>query len=596
MKRGFAYKLIRITIVPLICVALVMFIFNNYLISNTLEKDLEKKLDQSLEFLIQNLSDTIEEEKNKLQIVSRSIALNFLLKYDVKMKNIELYTAVESEKEKGVYNARFEKIEKKIDYLYSANLIKKNLYSENTMADKGIEIFDRHGKKIGVSRARGMKKFTPDFDLRVNKILNFKEELFEIKNYVIDLEENGNTLYYKIMVPVPNRREDMYGVIVLTYPLSKDILRTMHSRLESGVFLLDKYFRNISTSYEKDFKFDFEKHKEKIENGILINEKDEEGEYILKFKALKNMDNQIIAYIGILKDKTQINELEKKLNIVVGILLGSLIIFFSIMSIIEANLLINPIKELIKAMENVEAGKFENIQGIKLPKEFEVFRNKFNVMVKKIGEHIKDIRKRDEALVTMNEELLAILKEKDRVYKSSITDGLTQVYNHKYFQKMLMAELTRSIRYELKISLIMIDIDYFKDFNDKFGHQMGDEALVKVANYMKDLMRGDDIVARYGGEEFVIVLPNTDLEGALIISERIRATIEENTKDELKITISAGVASYPESFMNMDTVNINEREKKNELIRRADVALYTAKKRGRNKTLAYESYFDVTMK
>jgi diguanylate cyclase (GGDEF)-like protein len=168
--------------------------------------------------------------------------------------------------------------------------------------------------------------------------------------------------------------------------------------------------------------------------------------------------------------------------------------------------------------------------------------------------------------------------ENTMLYKSkehlSLTDGLTGLYNHRYFQEQLEVEVKRAQRYDLNLSLIMIDLDHFKEFNDTYGHLEGDNLLRKISQILKSSLRETDFVARYGGEEFAIILPETNKQGASIAAERIRKTVNEQTFGEggVKMTISLGVASYPDdACLRAD------------LIKRADEALYRAKREGRNR-------------
>ena len=109
----------------------------------------------------------------------------------------------------------------------------------------------------------------------------------------------------------------------------------------------------------------------------------------------------------------------------------------------------------------------------------------------------------------------------EKTYKLATTDGLTELYNHRYFQEQMLALLDTAKRYNSNVSLILIDIDFFKKFNDKFGHQVGDDVLRKIAGILKKSVRASDIVARYGGEEMAIILPNTNLEEAIITANKI---------------------------------------------------------------------------
>ncbi|MBI5208308.1 MAG: diguanylate cyclase [Candidatus Firestonebacteria bacterium] len=166
----------------------------------------------------------------------------------------------------------------------------------------------------------------------------------------------------------------------------------------------------------------------------------------------------------------------------------------------------------------------------------------------------------------------------------AITDGLTHIYNHRYFQEQLAREIKRANRYKLNISVLMIDIDYFKQYNDKYGHPKGDQVLKKVALLVKKFVRNVDIVARYGGEEFIVIMPETDAQDSYDVAERIRKKImsekfpDSNKEIDEKITISIGVASYSK----------NNEKTRDEIIEKADQSLYQAKKEGRNKVCQWK--------
>ncbi|OGL40280.1 MAG: hypothetical protein A2042_02470 [Candidatus Schekmanbacteria bacterium GWA2_38_11] len=160
----------------------------------------------------------------------------------------------------------------------------------------------------------------------------------------------------------------------------------------------------------------------------------------------------------------------------------------------------------------------------------------------------------------------------------SITDSMTSLYNYRYFMECLNEEFERAKRYKRPLSLIMIDIDFFKQYNDAHGHPKGDELLRNIAEIFKKTMRKSDTVARYGGEEFTVILPETGKEMAFTMAERLRKEVEANdfecaeTQPSGRLTISLGVASYSE-----------ESESFEEVIKRADNALYRAKEEGRNR-------------
>lgn len=165
-------------------------------------------------------------------------------------------------------------------------------------------------------------------------------------------------------------------------------------------------------------------------------------------------------------------------------------------------------------------------------------------------------------------------------YKLATLDGLTELYNHRYFQEALTNQVEIAKRYGQVFSLIMIDIDYFKKFNDTYGHQAGDAVLRQVARILKSNSRTTDFVCRYGGEELCIILPNTSAEEALFNAKRINKAIEEtdfdlNNSQTGKVTISVGVATFPD---NAETVE--------DLIEHADRSLYYAKEHGRNQVIS----------
>jgi len=160
------------------------------------------------------------------------------------------------------------------------------------------------------------------------------------------------------------------------------------------------------------------------------------------------------------------------------------------------------------------------------------------------------------------------------------TDALTSIFNRRYFDQRYTREILRARRYKRNLSVLMIDIDHFKVYNDTFGHLMGDKVLQKVAQVLETELRRADVVCRYGGEEFVVILPEIDLHNAYYVAEKLRNAVISSTfsGDEKMsgkgITISLGVAAFPE---NGDTEKM--------VLGKADEALYKAKERGRNQVI-----------
>ncbi|MBI3398721.1 MAG: diguanylate cyclase [Deltaproteobacteria bacterium] len=192
---------------------------------------------------------------------------------------------------------------------------------------------------------------------------------------------------------------------------------------------------------------------------------------------------------------------------------------------------------------------------------------------------------KDMELMTAVAEHVALALENARLYKETklmaITDGLTGLYNHRFFIQKVEEEVKRALRYNHPLSLIMMDIDYFKRYNDTHGHQMGDALLRIMAGLLKTNLRNTDMAARYGGEEFAVLLTETDKQGAVVMAERIRKTVEEyifpheESQPGGDLTISLGVAS-----LNVDAKDADG------FVKRADDALYRAKETGRNRVVA----------
>lgn len=201
------------------------------------------------------------------------------------------------------------------------------------------------------------------------------------------------------------------------------------------------------------------------------------------------------------------------------------------------------------------------------------------------SESTRDMLEQNHRLEEMLRESSQIMDELRRdlehVRREAMTDGLTGLSNRKCFDEEIDRVLMDSRERRGVFSLLVLDIDYFKSFNDNFGHQVGDQVLRLVARTLKDGLKGKDIAARYGGEEFAIILPDTDLSGAVIVGNALRKAvaakdvINRSTGKVLgRITLSVGVAEYAGE------------KTPDELISRADEALYTAKHNGRNQVAA----------
>lgn len=185
------------------------------------------------------------------------------------------------------------------------------------------------------------------------------------------------------------------------------------------------------------------------------------------------------------------------------------------------------------------------------------------------------------------EETTAGLQEViDRLCTLSLSDGLTGLYNHRYFRLQIQVEVKRAVRFEHPLTLIMLDLDHFKKVNDTYGHPFGDKVLKGFADILKNTLRLSDLSVRYGGEEFAVLLPNTQIEQAYFVAEKLKTVIGETAflcgEDPVHITFSAGLAQ----------LRARKDEAADEFIKRADGLLYQAKEEGRNRIVFDQADMD----
>ncbi len=163
----------------------------------------------------------------------------------------------------------------------------------------------------------------------------------------------------------------------------------------------------------------------------------------------------------------------------------------------------------------------------------------------------------------------------DKMLERAVVDRLTELYDHHTLLTLLDKEVERAKRYAEAGSLLLLDLDDFKRVNDDFGHQKGDEVLAQVASVIRQTIRSMDIAGRYGGEEFAVIVPESDGAAAIQSAERLCMTVEDRFQHNVKLTVSVGVASFP-----------NDAQTVAALVKAADKALYAAKARGKNRVVA----------
>lgn len=232
----------------------------------------------------------------------------------------------------------------------------------------------------------------------------------------------------------------------------------------------------------------------------------------------------------------------------------------------------NMIKIVFKGADNMEIllkGSIFSIENLYLM-IFEQYRLTYNELISKmskLNDQIVDITRQLEKKNLQLSEALKTIK------KITNTDPLTGILNRRAFHKILKREISFARRHSLPLSFVMIDIDHFKRINDTYGHEMGDRILKRFARIIIKSIRHEDIFARFGGEEFILLLPNTDINSAFSVCERIRQKIEKTKFKGIKerITASFGITE------------LLQQDKELDVLKRADEALYEAKRKGRNR-------------
>jgi len=225
-------------------------------------------------------------------------------------------------------------------------------------------------------------------------------------------------------------------------------------------------------------------------------------------------------------------------------------------------LIVRPLDRLAAGAVEVAAGNLSVDLPVVGSGEVASLTEVFNDMVKRLREGRAQLSAANAALQQKNEELERL----------SVTDQLTGLYNRRRMLEVLENEVHRSRRLGHRFSVLMMDVDHFKKFNDSFGHQAGDRVLAGVADVLRDTTREIDTPARYGGEEFLVVLPEAGVEAAVEVAERIRSTLAARIFEGRRVTLSVGVAEFP-----------THGEDDQRLVAAADDALYGAKEEGRNR-------------
>lgn len=248
------------------------------------------------------------------------------------------------------------------------------------------------------------------------------------------------------------------------------------------------------------------------------------------------------------------------------------------------------LKEVVRHVADTEgdlAGSGENLEKLAVQLEnvedYSDIREVVDQMIIETKKLVKSGKRLQNKMLVSSDDLKLLYKELEKSQQEAQTDELTQLINRRGLENRFDLEITRSGKTGLAFSIILLDIDHFKKVNDTFGHLVGDGLLKSLASLIKSQLRKDDVAARYGGEEFIILLPETKLDGAQAVANKLKATmavkewkLKGSGKSMGKITVSMGVAVY------------DLKEGRDDLVKRADDALYNAKETGRDKIVTQE--------
>ncbi|GBC92078.1 Phytochrome-like protein cph2 [bacterium HR15] len=403
----------------------------------------------------------------------------------------------------------------------------------------------------------------------------------------------GNALYYVAYAPVLGEHYSppQAGVLMFAKQLDKAQLARLWGRLNSTVQLIppERVHGEWRIVEEPPGEPSAGKWIDHTHHSLFARLN---GELTMGI-PLYGIDGQVVALLTVSTPSVQVQAMQQAMRRTSLYLLAAGLLLTAGTTIAVLLMLRRHLTLFLQAANRLAAGMWEVRVPYPAHDEFGVLARTFNQMADQLQtafEHqeqqrleiekqkteleqlYEQLQQANQELETANQELLAM---NTLLSQAAITDSLTGLRNHRAFQESLLSLVQIAERYQQPLSLIMLDIDHFKQFNDRFGHPAGDELLRQVATVLRQSARASDVVARYGGEEFAILLPNTDLNEAVQVAERLRQQIAAIQNPHAHITASFGIATH------------RKRSAPATLLYEADSALYEAKRRGRNRICIY---------
>lgn len=522
-KKSLKNKLLLI-ITMLISIPLVISsVFYDTILKNKLDDSIVKAIEQSGK----STNMAVDKMVNELELYGKIATNNLILLESIKDNNRN-------------------SLENTMDSIY------KDL-SKTTNIDI-FEVGDENG--VVLYRAHNPKKYGDD----KSELPLYKKSL--IGEISVGVEYGNSGLAFRVITPL-KLDDSIVGTITTGYYLNNSIVEQIKqiSGMEISIFIGKKAVASTILDDNKNFESLITLNNNEIldsvlENGkIYIGEEQIQGKsFFVQYKPLITSDGNIEGVLFDGYNLEDINLLKKNMILIqIFIVIVSLGISY-IISYLFIKGIAQPIEHVIENMKKVEGGNFNVKAVVNRNDELRQLANGFNNMVSVI---LDSMQKLDKKNLELNE--------------MAIKDGLTNVYNQKNMYSRLKEEIKRAKKYNHSLSIIMLDIDHFKDVNDTYGHQVGDEVLVEVCKICKDNLSKIDILGRYGGEEFMVILPNNNIHNGYLVAERIRKSIEKQRyKKDLQLTISGGVVEL-------------KAENEKELVEKADNLLYKAKRSGRNR-------------
>lgn len=458
----------------------------------------------------------------------------------------------------------------------------------------GIFLFDNYNKKVSLRCSWKLVHKTFDFDMPHEEVLRLEADSSDTTARVSGFKHIRGALDAFAednldCISVLKVREKLIGFLVVGHKL-KEVPLT-----DKEVSFLKTLSRNISVAINS-----FLLLSELRESNVRLDEKIQEVSILYQASQMISSELQLQALLDMAMSAiSEITDVER----------GTTWLYeeehhiFNLMSHLgdasklPDNLSLDDSEILQMAHDKKESFEYE--KGKSLPLELKrldekIFGESFVVVpILNQGEFlglvhlcanagVNGFTSRDIRLIKVFAVQLGAAVKNAQLYEQAITDGMTKLYLHRYFKQRLLDEIKRAVRFKRNLALIMVDIDHFKLLNDNYGHQTGDEVLKHVASILRRAVRTHDLPVRYGGEEFALVLPETEMTGAVAVAERIRRSIENDYLEVsgvvIKVTASFGVSVLPDCADEMDS-----------LIKAADVAMYWSKEHGRNQVTAAPS-------